>query len=94
MLYSPERTTSDQHNAAGLAGIEFIEFATFDDAETRALTNIFRALGFIKFAQHRSRQVELYRQGDINLIINHEPDCFGRSFATVHGLSVCALGAR
>jgi 4-hydroxyphenylpyruvate dioxygenase len=45
-------------------------------------------------ARHRSKDVLLFRQGDINLIVNREPSSFARSFATVHGTSVCALSFR
>jgi 4-hydroxyphenylpyruvate dioxygenase len=45
-------------------------------------------------ARHRSKRVTLYRQGDVNFIVNAEPDSFGQAFARVHGPSVCALAFR
>jgi 4-hydroxyphenylpyruvate dioxygenase len=85
------RTASNPH---GLAGIEFLEFATFTDAERDELRRVFRALGFAETSLHRSKKVTRFNQGDINLILNTEPDCFARSFATVHGVSVCAMALR
>ena len=33
-------------------------------------------MGFRAVARHRSKNVTLYRQGDINFIVNAEPDSF------------------
>lgn len=81
-------------NPLGTAGIEFLEFAAFTDDEYHELADVFRTLGFAEIARHRTKDVSRFNQGDINLILNREHDCFARSFATVHGLSVCAMGFR
>jgi len=81
-------------NPLGLAGIEFLEFATFTDAEQDELKRVFAALGFAETSLHRSKKVTRFNQGDINFILNTEADCFARSFATVHGVSVCAMALR
>lgn len=81
-------------NPHGLAGIEFLEFATFTDAEQDELKRVFAALGFAETSLHRSKKVTRFNQGDINFILNTEADCFARSFATVHGVSVCAMALR
>ena len=78
-------------NPAGTDGFEFIEYAAPD---TRALAALFEAMGFRAAARHRSKDVVLYRQGDINFIINHEPHSFAHAFARVHGPSVCAFAIR
>ncbi len=78
----------------GIEGIEFIEFATFDDDEFDTLVGTFEALGFVVSARHRSKEVFLFRQGDINLILNRERDSYARSFAIAHGMSVCAMAFR
>ena len=78
-------------NPMGTDGFEFVEYTAPD---SRALAALFENLGFSAVARHRSKDVTLYRQGDINFIINHEPDSFAQSFARVHGPSVCALGIR
>jgi 4-hydroxyphenylpyruvate dioxygenase len=80
-----------QHNPMGTDGFEFIEYTAPD---TQALGTLFRSLGFAPVAQHRSKDVTLYCQGDINFILNHEPHSFARAFARVHGPSVCAFAIR
>ena len=78
-------------NPIGIDGLEFIEYTAPD---TRALAALFLRLGFTAVARHRSKDVVLYRQGDINFIINHEPTSFAQAFARVHGPSVCAYAMR
>ena len=74
-------------------GFEFIEFAV--DTETRPrLTAMFDAMGFAYVGTHRSKDVTLHRQGDVNLILNAEKDSFAHSFFLMHGPSVCALAFR
>jgi 4-hydroxyphenylpyruvate dioxygenase len=78
-------------NPMGTDGFEFVEYTAPD---SRALAILFEQLGFSAVARHRSKDVTLYRQGEINFILNHEQDSFAQSFARVHGPSVCALGIR
>ena len=74
-------------------GFEFIEFAV--DAETRPrLTQMFDSMGFAHAGTHRSKDVTLHRQGDVNLILNAEKDSFAHSFFLLHGPSACALAFR
>ncbi|MDE2048705.1 MAG: 4-hydroxyphenylpyruvate dioxygenase, partial [Betaproteobacteria bacterium] len=54
----------------------------------------FEQLGFAAVARHRHKRVTLYRQGEINFIINAEPDSFAQRFARLHGPSVCAMAFR
>ena len=63
--------TSTNDNPMGTDGIEFVEYATADPG---ALGALFETFGFTAVAKHRSRNVLVYRQGDINFIINAEPD--------------------
>ena len=58
-------------NPIGLAGIEFIEYAT---SQPQALGAVLQMMGFMPVARHRSREVMLYRQGPMNLIVNAHPD--------------------
>ncbi len=74
-------------------GVEFIEF-TASDEEAEALGTMLSALGFAPTAQHRSKAVTRWQQGDINLVINRETEGFASSFDLVHGASVCAIGLR
>ncbi|MDE2299775.1 MAG: 4-hydroxyphenylpyruvate dioxygenase, partial [Burkholderiales bacterium] len=57
----------DATNPLGLDGIEFIEFST---AKPQAFGQVLEMMGFRPVARHRSREVLLYRQGDINVIVN------------------------
>ena len=78
-------------NPMGVDGFEFVEYAA---EESRALARVFESMGFVAIGRHRSKDVVLYRQGDINFIVNHEPESFAQDFARVHGPSVCAIGLR
>src|SRR5258708_2201701 len=71
-------------------GVGFIEFAI---SETRAgdLATVFRQLGFRKTGSHRSKDVERWSQGHIELVINCEPDGFAHSHYIMHGPGVCAI---
>lgn len=78
-------------NPAGTDGFEFVEYTAPD---TQELEKLFTQMGFTAIARHRAKNVVLYRQGNINFIINHEPDSFAQAFAKVHGPSICAFGIR
>ena len=74
-------------------GIEFLEFAV-DEALGAKLGQWLEQLGFAKAGQHRSKNVSLLRQGDINLILNSEPYSFAHNFFESHGPSLCATAIR
>ena len=74
-----------------LGGIAFLEFAV-DDASGRALGALLERLGFRRAGKHRSKEVTLYRQGDINLILNADPHSFARTYFLERGPTVCAIG--
>ena len=57
----------EPHNPLGLDGIEFIEYAT---SQPQAFGAVLQEMGFAAVARHRSREVMLYRQGPMNLIVN------------------------
>ncbi len=78
-------------NPMGTDGFEFVEYTAPDP---KALGRLFEALGFTAVARHRSKDVTLYRQGDVNFIVNAEPDSFAQAFARVHGPSACAMAFR
>ena len=79
--------------APALSGLSFIEFAA-DENSARTLATLLTQLGFRRIGRHRSKAVTLYRQGEINLIVNAQSDSFARSRFDAHGTSVCALGVR
>ncbi len=78
-------------NPMGLDGFEFVEFAA---PEPGILEPVFELLGFSLVARHRSKDVELYRQGDINFIINYEARSRAFYFAEEHGPSACGMAFR
>ncbi|PXX73512.1 4-hydroxyphenylpyruvate dioxygenase [Pseudomonas sp. LAMO17WK12:I10] len=79
--------------ASEYGGTEFLEFAV-DEALGAKLGGWLERLGFARAGQHRSKNVSLMRQGDINLILNSEPYSFAHSFFEAHGPSVCATAIR
>src|SRR5574337_2228131 len=70
---------------------EFVEFAS---PQPGVLEPLFEKLGFTLVAEHRSKDVALYRQGDINFIINREPKSQAAFFAAEHGPAACGLAFR
>ena len=78
-------------NPMGLMGFEFVEFAS---PEPGLLESVFERLGFTLVARHRSKDVVLYRQGEINFIVNREPKSVAGYFAAEHGPSACGMAFR
>src|SRR6187399_1161051 len=78
-------------NPMGLAGFEFVEFAS---PTPGVLEPLFEKLGFTEVARHRSKDVVLFRQGGINFIVNREPKSLAAYFAAEHGPSACGLAFR
>ncbi|WP_353184467.1 TIM barrel protein, partial [Bosea sp. (in: a-proteobacteria)] len=73
--------------------VEFIEFAV-SEAERPGFETLLRALGFGRTGAHRSKDVDLWSQGDIRIVLNSEADGFAHSYQITHGTSVCALALR
>jgi len=80
-----------ENNPLGLDGFEFVEFAA---PERGLLEPVFEMLGFELIAHHRSKAVDLWRQGDVNFIINYEPGSYADYYAQEHGPSACGLAFR
>ena len=78
-------------NPIGLDGFEFVEFSAPDKG---VLEPTFEAMGFSRIARHRSKDVELWRQGEINFITNYEPHSPAWFFSREHGPSACGMGFR
>ena len=78
-------------NPMGTDGFEFVEYTGPDPQQLAAL---FERMGFVAAARHRSKNVTLYKQGDVNFILNAEPESFAQAFARLHGPSVCAIAFR
>src|SRR5437870_4744235 len=75
----------------GTDGFECVEYTGPDPAQLAAL---FEQMGFVAAARHRSKNVTLYKQGEINFILNAEAESFAQAFARLHGPSVCAIAFR
>ncbi len=71
-------------------GVGFVEFAVSQD-KGADLAALFGQLGFRKTGSHRSKDVERWSQGEIDLVINCEPDGFAHSHYLSHGPGVCAI---
>jgi len=78
-------------NPLGTDGFEFVEYATTKPEE---MIGLFENMGFTKVAHHRSKDIVLMKQDDINFIINSERDSFAQNFARKHGSSACAMAFR
>ena len=87
---APPATISDA-NPMGTDGFEFVEYAS---TEPERLEALFAMLGFHPVARHRSKRVTLWRQGEVNFVVNAEPGSFAQRFAEAHGPSACAMGFR
>src|SRR5580693_7017451 len=72
-------------------GFEFVEYAAPDP---ELLRRLFEGMGLPAVARHRSKNVTLHNQGDINFIINAEHDSFAQRFARAHGPCACAMAFR
>jgi 4-hydroxyphenylpyruvate dioxygenase len=75
----------------GVGAVEFIEFAA-DEQEAEELGALFSAMGFARAGKHISKEVTVWRQGSINLVVNTEREGFAHSSYLVHGTSAYAMG--
>jgi 4-hydroxyphenylpyruvate dioxygenase len=78
-------------NPMGLDGFEFVEFTA---EEKGILEPAFTAMGFTMVATHKSKDVTLWRQGDISLLANYEKSGHAYHYAKEHGPSACGLAFR
>jgi 4-hydroxyphenylpyruvate dioxygenase len=83
--------TISAHNPAGTDGFEFVEFSHPEPAKLDAL---FARMGYVEVARHKSRDISLYRQGDINYIVNREPGTHAARFVAEHGPCAPAMAWR
>jgi 4-hydroxyphenylpyruvate dioxygenase len=91
MERSPPDESGRTQDPAGTDGFEFVEYAAPDPQQLR---DLFARMGFPVVARHRSKNVTLHKQADINFIINAEPDSFAQAFARQHGPCACAMAFR
>ncbi|WP_052046238.1 4-hydroxyphenylpyruvate dioxygenase [Candidatus Paracaedibacter symbiosus] len=82
---------AELENPMATDGFEFVEYTSPNEGD---LEDLFSRMGFVPIAKHRSKQVTLYRQGDINFLINREPGTYASYYAAEHGPSACAMAFR
>ena len=80
-------------NPMGIDGFEFVEFAAPAD-KAEYMHAYFRNMGFTAVLKHRTRAITVYRQGDVNFLLNEDPDSFAAEFAAKHGPSACGFAIR
>ena len=78
-------------NPLHLDGLEFIEFT---GPNVERLETFCARHGLARVARHRSEDMQLWRQNDINFVINNAPGSYSTSFRALHGPSACAMGFR
>jgi 4-hydroxyphenylpyruvate dioxygenase len=83
------RITAD--NPMGTDGFEFVEYAHPRPEQLHAL---FKLMGYAPVARHRSKRITLYRQGDINFLVNEEAGSHGFDFVAAHGPCAASMAFR
>jgi 4-hydroxyphenylpyruvate dioxygenase len=92
MSSSPDREAiGELPNPLGLAGVEFVEYAT---TRPQALGQVLETMGFRPVARHRSREVLLYRQGGMNVVINAHASALPSAVRPAETPVIAALGFR
>ena len=81
----------DAQNPAGTDGFEWVEFA---HPEPEELHKLFRQMGYKAVAKHKAKDVTLYRQGDVNYLLNAEPGDFAADFVKEHGPCASSMAWR
>ncbi|MCP1168307.1 4-hydroxyphenylpyruvate dioxygenase [Limimaricola litoreus] len=89
--HNAPKATISETNPAGTDGFAFVEFAHRDPA---VLDKLFRQMGFVPIAKHKSKDITLYRQGDINYLLNADPEGHAAQFVEDHGPCAPAMGWR
>jgi len=83
--------TEQFDNPMGIDGFDFVEYAAPDAG---LLHDLFPRLGFTAVGKHKSRDITLYRQGDISFLVNEQPSSFAAEFAQQHGPCACGFAIR
>jgi len=87
---APPASISAQ-NPVGTDGFEFVEFAHPRPDELSAL---FTRMGYAPVARHKTKAITVYRQGDINYLLNAEPGSFAARFVAMHGPCAASMAWR
>ena len=89
--HNAPKAVIDSANVAGTDGFEFVEFAHPESGKLEAL---FTSMGFSEVARHKTKDISLYRQGDVNYLINREAGSHGAEFVEAHGPCAPAMAWR
>jgi 4-hydroxyphenylpyruvate dioxygenase len=89
--HSAPKATISAENPAGTDGFEFVEFAHPDP---QALRDLFARMGYVLTARHKTKDIELWQQGDITYILNAEPGSHATRFVAEHGPCAPSMGWR
>jgi len=81
-------------NPLGTDGFEFVEYAAPNAEGIEKLHALFKNLGFTPIAKHKRKDVTLFRQGDVNFLVNAGEDTYFREFSKDHGPCACAMAFR
>lgn len=85
---------NDPSNPLGTNGFEFVEFGAPTASGVERLKPLFRQLGFTPVARHKRKKITLYRQGDINFLLNDDTPSYFHRFSEQHGPCACAMAFR
>jgi 4-hydroxyphenylpyruvate dioxygenase len=91
MRMKTQENHPEPSNPLGIDGVEFIEYAT---AEPLALGAVLETMGFVQVGRHRSREVVLYRQGDMNVVVNADPESWSSADAERGATALTAIALR
>jgi 4-hydroxyphenylpyruvate dioxygenase len=89
--HSAPRATISDANPAGTDGFEFVEFA---HPEPEKLREAFTQMGFTLTGRHKTRDIELWQQGDVTYLVNAEPGSHAAAFIAEHGPCAPSMGWR
>ncbi|MEO0938505.1 MAG: 4-hydroxyphenylpyruvate dioxygenase [Pseudomonadota bacterium] len=89
--HTAPKSTITPENPAGTDGFEFVEFASPDPD---ALRESFARMGYQKVAHHKTKQIELWQQGDVTYVLTYDPDSFAAGFVEAHGPCAPSMGWR
>ena len=89
---NPQAVENSTHlNPMGINGFSFVEFAAPDAA---ILHNLFVRMGFSAVSKHKAKAITRYRQGDVNYLVNEQPNSFASAFSDAHGPCACGFAIR
>lgn len=80
-----------ENNPVGLEGLEFLEYVGPQEDHFESL---FARLGLSEVAHQKDKKISLFRQGDVNFLLNRSGQGFAHGFSSEHGPSICSTGFR